>query len=122
LGQWIQEGTRNIFETFLVVEHYETDLAVEKSRQNLDGLDYLMGKKMSWINRKAYEGTRQAHEDGGVPVSAFYLDRLDEENLFELLVIFEFAIAIYGYTLGVNPFDQPGVEAYKKNMFKLLGK
>lgn len=122
LGQWIQEGTRNIFETFLVIDHYDTDLTVEKSRENLDGLDYLTGKKMSWINRKAYEGTRQAHEDGGVPVSSFYLDRLDEENLFELLVIFEFAIAIYGYTLGVNPFDQPGVEAYKKNMFTLLGK
>ncbi len=122
LGQWIQEGSRNIFETFLVIDHYDTDLAVEKDVQNPDNLNYLTGKKLSWINRKAYEGTRQAHEEGGVPVSTFYLERLDEENLFELLVIFEFAIAIYGYTLGVNPFDQPGVEAYKKNMFRLLGK
>lgn len=122
LGQWIQDGTRNVFETFLLIDHYDIDLPVRKDKQNLDGLNYLTGKSLSDINRKAYEGTRQAHEDGGVPVSAFYLDRLDEENLFELLVIFEFAIAIYGYTLGVNPFDQPGVEAYKKNMFKLLGK
>jgi len=120
LGQWIQDGTRNIFETFLIIDHYSEDLTVLKDPRDLDGLNYLTGKTLSDINRKAYEGTRQAHEDGGVPISAFYLDHLNEENLFELLVIFEFAIAIYGYTLGVNPFDQPGVEAYKKNMFKLL--
>jgi glucose-6-phosphate isomerase len=122
LGQWIQDGTRNVFETFLLIDYYDTDLTIKKDMQDLDGLNYLTGKTLSDINRKAYEGTRQAHEDGGVPVSAFHLNRLDEENLFELIVIFEFAIAIYGYTLGVNPFDQPGVEAYKTNMFRLLEK
>jgi glucose-6-phosphate isomerase len=122
MGQWIQDGVRSIFETFLVVDHYQNDIEIPYNEYDYDGLNYLSGRTMSFINRKAYEATSSAHADGGVPVSAFYLDYPDEEHIVKLCVIFQVAVAISGYMLDVNPFDQPGVEAYKKNMFSLLGK
>ena len=122
MGQWIQDGVRNIFETFLVVDHYQKDVIIPADDANLDKLNYLAGKKLSEVNQKAYKGTKHAHEDGGVPTMVIHFDYLDEEHLTKLCVIFEVAVAISGYMLGVNPFDQPGVETYKKNMFALLGK
>jgi len=122
MGQWIQDGVRSVFETFLVIENYHRDIEIPYNEHDLDGLNYLAGKALSYVNLKAFEGTRTAHEDGGVPTSTFHLDYLDEEHIVKLCVIFQVAVAISGYMLGVNPFDQPGVEAYKKNMFKLLGK
>ena len=122
MGQWIQDGVRSIFETFLVVDHYHNDIEIPFNTEDHDGLNYLAGRTMSFINRKAYEATSSAHADGGVPVSAFYLDYPDEEHIVKLCVIFQVAVAVSGYMLNINPFDQPGVEAYKKNMFSLLGK
>ena len=89
---------------------------------NLDGLDYLVGKTFTEINRKAYEGTLEAHVDGGVPAMTVWLDKLNATTLGEALYFFEHAVGVSGYLLGVNPFDQPGVEAYKQRMFRLLGK
>jgi len=122
MGQWIQDGVRNIFETFLVIDHYQKDIIIPADDANLDKLNYLAGKKMSEVNQKAYKGTKHAHEDGGVPTMVIHFDYLDEEHLAKLCVILEVSVAISGYMLGVNPFDQPGVETYKKNMFALLGK
>ncbi|MEA2077626.1 MAG: glucose-6-phosphate isomerase [Candidatus Marinimicrobia bacterium] len=122
MGQWIQDGVRNIFETFLVVDHYQKDIEIPGDDMDLDKLNYLAGKKLSEVNYKAYKGTKHAHEEGGVPTMVIHLDYLDEEHLAKLCVIFEVSVALSGYMLGVNPFDQPGVETYKKNMFKLLGK
>ena len=122
MGQWIQDGVRNIFETFLVIDHYQKDVIIPADDANLDKLNYLAGKKMSEVNQKAYKGTKHAHEEGGVPTMVIHFDYLDEEHLAKLCVIFEVSVAISGYMLGVNPFDQPGVETYKKNMFALLGK
>lgn len=122
MGQWIQDGTRSIFETFLVVDHYQKDLKIPEEEKNNDGLNYLAGRQLGYVNKKAFKATRTAHESGGVPTSVFHLDYADEEHLSKLVTIFETAVAISGYMLGVNPFDQPGVEAYKSNMFKLLGK
>lgn len=122
MGQWIQDGTRSIFETFLVVDHYQKDLQIPGDTKNGDGLNYLAGRGLGYVNEKAFKATRAAHESGGVPTSVFHLDYLDEENLSKLVTIFETAVAVSGYMLGVNPFDQPGVETYKVNMFKLLGK
>lgn len=122
MGQWIQDGVRNIFETFMVVDHYHNDIEIPEDESDLDKLNYLAGKKLSEVNYKAYKGTKYAHEEGGVPTMVIHIDYLDEEHLAKLCVIFEVGVAVSGYMLGVNPFDQPGVEAYKSKMFELLGK
>lgn len=122
LGQYVQEGQRQLIETFLMAEQDGGDLIIPTSEGNLDGLNYLTGKTMREVNRKAYEGTAHAHAAGGVPVMTVWLDRISPETLGECLYFFEHAVAVSGYLLGVNPFDQPGVEAYKKEMFRLLGK
>jgi glucose-6-phosphate isomerase len=122
LGQYIQEGTRMLFETTLSVEHPKNELRVPEDDKNLDGLNFLAGKRISEINRMAELGTLLAHIDGGVPNIRISISSVNEENLGQLIYFFEFACALSGYSLGVNPFDQPGVEAYKKNMFALLDK
>lgn len=122
LGQYIQEGRRDLFETVLHVQHPKHDITVEEDEQNIDGLNYLSGKTIHEINTKAYEGTILAHTDGGVPNLVVEISRLDAYTFGYLVYFFEKACAMSGYLLGVNPFDQPGVEAYKKNMFALLGK
>lgn len=121
LGQYIQDGERRIMETFLVVEK-TANIKVVKAKDNLDGLDYLNGKSLDEINMKAYEGTKLAHQDGGVPTMSIVLPSITPEIIGELIYFFEKSVAIGGYLLGVNPFNQPGVEAYKRNMFKLLGR
>jgi glucose-6-phosphate isomerase len=125
MGQYIQDGKRTIQETFLCVHEAVGELVVPSDgpdSKNLDGLDYLVGRSMDEINWKAYEGTRQAHIAGGVPCTSIELDRLTPENVGALIYMFEKAVGISGLILGVNPFDQPGVEFYKKEMFRLLGK
>ena len=122
LGQYVQEGERILFETVFTFNEPKAELIIEADEENVDGLNFLAGKGMSYINRKAFEGTVLAHTDGGVPNIIIEADRMDEENLGEMIYFFEKACAISGYILGVNPFDQPGVESYKKNMFALLGK
>jgi glucose-6-phosphate isomerase len=122
MGQYLQEGKRNLFETMLWVKEEENDLKVPRDPKDLEGLNFLAGKDLSWVNEQAMKGTAMAHRDGGVPVMRIVLDRLDEYTLGYLFYFFEFACGMSGYLLGVNPFDQPGVEAYKKNMFALLGK
>lgn len=122
MGQYIQDGTRNIFETNLWIEKAGKTLTIPDDETNLDELNYIAGKNINYVNEKAMLGTMQAHKDGGVPSITIKLSELNERNLGGLVYFFEFACAISGYMLGVNPFDQPGVEAYKKNMFKLLGK
>ncbi len=122
LGQYVQEGKRTLIETFLMVEHDGGDLPAPASDADLDGLNYLAGKTMREINRKAYEGTARAHADGGVPTMTLWLDRVASGPVGAALYFFEHAVAVGGYLLGVNPFDQPGVEAYKKEMFRLLGR
>lgn len=122
MGQWMQEGTRSIFETVISVKNSVYNLTVPSDKDNLDEMNYIAGKRLSEINKMAELGTMLAHVEGGVPNISISLNRLDEENLGELIYFFEKACAVSGYLLGVNPFDQPGVEAYKKNMFALLGK
>jgi len=122
MGQLIQDGKRNIFETSIVIENAERDLEISHDEENLDGLNYLQGKTIGHVNRKAFEGTLLAHLEGNVPNLIISLPLLDEFHFGKLIYFFEKACAISGYLQGVNPFDQPGVEAYKKNMFKLLGK
>lgn len=122
LGQYMQEGQRLLIETFLMIDQDGGDLAIPGSADNLDGLDYLAGRTMRYVNRQAYEGTARAHADGGVPTMTLWLDRLNPGALGECLYFFEHAVAVSGYLLGINPFDQPGVEAYKKEMFRLLGR
>ena len=122
LGQYIQDGKRNLFETVISVKETKTDIKIKQDEDNVDGLNFLAGKTMSFVNKKAMEGTIAAHVDGGVPNIVIEIKKLDEETIGELIYFFELACAISGNLLGVNPFDQPGVEAYKKNMFKLLGK
>lgn len=122
MGQWIQEGTRNIFETFVWVENSKRMLTVPADKKNLDELNYLAGKNINEINQKAMLGTIKAHVDGGVPNILISIPKLNEYYLGMLIYFFEKACAVSGYLLGVNPFDQPGVETYKKNMFELLGK
>lgn len=121
-GQMIQEGHRNIFETVINIENPQVDIEIKEDEKNLDGLNYLSGKTMDFVNKKAMEGTIEAHVDGGVPNLMVTMEKLDEENLGELIYFFEYSCGISGYTLGVNPFNQPGVEAYKSNMFRLLGR
>lgn len=122
LGQMVQDGQRNMFETFLVVDEDEEKFEVASDNDNHDGLNYLSGKTLHDINSKAWQGTTQAHIAGGVPVIQVHLSRVDEDTIGSLLYFFELATAVYVYNLGENPFDQPGVEDYKKAMFKLLGK
>ena len=122
LGQYIQDGRRNLFETIISINHPQTDIKIKKDADNIYGLNFVANKKMDYLNKKAMEGTIEAHVSGGVPNILITLDKLDEENLGELIYFFELACGISGKILGVNPFNQPGVEAYKKNMFKLLGK
>lgn len=122
LGQFIQDGSRIMFETVVDIKKPKQDLFLEEDSENLDGLNFLTNQNMSDVNRKAFEGTILAHTDGGVPNVVIEVDALDEENFGEMVYFFEKACAVSGYILGVNPFNQPGVESYKKNMFALLGK
>ncbi|MBQ9965586.1 MAG: glucose-6-phosphate isomerase [Clostridia bacterium] len=122
MGQYVQDGARLMFETVVTFGESDSDVVIEKEEDDGDGLNFLAGKTMSFVNSKAFEGTVLAHTDGGVPNFVINVDKADEENLGRLIYFFEKACAVSGYMLGVNPFDQPGVESYKKNMFALLGK
>lgn len=122
MGQFVQDGSRIMFETVVTIADNGNDVVIEKEDNDGDGLNFLAGKTMSYVNQKAFEGTVLAHTDGGVPNLVIELDKADEDHLGRLIYFFEKACAISGYMLGVNPFDQPGVESYKKNMFALLGK
>ena len=122
MGQFIQDGKRNLFETVLDFKQTRKEIRIPNDEQNLDELNYLTGKSLQEVNRTALRGVMLAHEDGGTPTIRLELDRLDVKHLGALIYFFEFACGISGYVLGVNPFDQPGVEAYKRNMFALLGK
>jgi glucose-6-phosphate isomerase len=122
MGQWIQEGERTIFETVISVAKPQYEVKVPQDIEDLDGLNYLAGKRVDYVNKMAELGTQQAHIDGGVPNIKIELPELNAYFLGQLLYFFEKACGISGYLLGVNPFDQPGVEAYKKNMFALLEK
>ena len=122
MGQWIQQGERSIFETVISVETPEKTLKVPFDEENLDGLNFLAGKRVDEVNKMAELGTMLAHVDGGVPNLKVSVPRLDAYYIGQLIYFFEKACGISGYLLGVNPFDQPGVEAYKKNMFALLDK
>ena len=122
MGQYIQEGKRILFETVLNVENAKREITIDEVDVDLDGLNYLAGKTVDFVNKKAFQGTLLAHTDGNVPNLIVNIPKLDEYNFGYLVYFFEKACALSGYILGVNPFDQPGVEAYKKNMFALLGK
>ncbi|MCD8306189.1 MAG: glucose-6-phosphate isomerase [Prevotella sp.] len=122
MGQWIQEGERSIYETVVSVAAPNASLKVPYDEENLDGLNFLAGKGIDEVNKMAELGTRIAHVDGGVPNIKITIDKLDEKGIGQLIYFFEKACGISGLVLGVNPFNQPGVEAYKKNMFALLGK
>lgn len=122
MGQFLQDGKRLMFETVINIEKSRDDITLELDDQDVDGLNFLAGQKMSYINQRAFEGTVLAHVDGGVPNIVLNIEERSEKELGYLFYFFEKACAISGYLLGVNPFDQPGVESYKKNMFALLGK
>ena len=122
MGQWIQDGERTIFETVITVEEQAHKMVIPSDKDNLDGLNYIAGKRIDEVNKMAELGTRIAHVDGGVPNMIITLPRLDEKCLGELIYFFEIACGISGYILDVNPFNQPGVEDYKRNMFALLNK
>ena len=122
IGQFIQDGTRNLFETVIWVKEPRTEAFIEEAAEDIDGLNYLAGKSVQFVNSKAYQGTLMAHMDGGTPNIIIEIDRADAWHFGYLCYFFEKACGLSGYLLGVNPFDQPGVEAYKKNMFALLGK
>jgi len=122
MGQYIQEGRRDLFETVISIKHSRHNLLVPGDKNNLDKLNYLAGKRIDEVNKMAELGTLMAHIDGGVPNMKIEIESLDEYYMGQLIYFFEMSCAISGYTLGVNPFNQPGVEAYKKNMFALLGK
>ena len=122
LGQYIQDGTPLLFETIINVLKPKEDVTIPHDDADLDGLNYLEGKNLAFVNQKAFEGTLQAHEDGGVPCNVISLSKLDEYNLGYLFYFFMRACAMSAYMLDINPFNQPGVEVYKKNMFHLLGK
>lgn len=122
MGQYIQDGERKIFETVLSVGKSKRKLLIPAEKEDLDQLNYIAGKNIHYVNQMAERGTTLAHLDGGVPCIEISIDKVDEYHLGGLIYFFEFACALSGYTLGVNPFDQPGVEAYKRNMFALLGK
>ncbi|TGD22883.1 glucose-6-phosphate isomerase [Companilactobacillus suantsaicola] len=122
LGQYIQEGRRNLMETVVLIDQPRHDVTIPAEKDNLDGLKYLENKSMDYVNKKAYEGVVLAHTDGGVPVMTVHIEKQDAYNLGYLMYFFEIAVGISGYLNGINPFNQPGVEAYKKNMFALLGR
>ena len=122
MGQYIQEGRRNLFETVIRIEKSESDITIQEEEDNLDGLNYLAGKGLDYVNKKAMEGTIEAHVSGDVPNIVIELPALKEETIGHLIYFFEKACAMSGMILGVNPFNQPGVEKYKKNMFRLLEK
>ena len=122
MGQYIQDGERMLFETVITVENAQREVSIPRDEQDLDGLNYLAGKRVEHCNRMAQLGTRMAHIDGGVPNIDIRIEQLDEYHLGQLFYFFEKVCGISAYVLGVNPFNQPGVEAYKKNMFKLLEK
>ena len=122
LGQMIQQGQRNVFETMLRFDPPENGYTIAGDYKNLDGLNYLEGKTLDFVDEQAYRGTLAAHVDGGVPVITMEAGKLDAKKLGELFWFFELSCGISAYVLGVNPFDQPGVEDYKRNMFALLGK
>ena len=122
MGQWIQDGERTIFETVVSVEQPNTCLEVPSDEENLDGLNFLAGRRIDEVNKMAELGTKLAHVDGGVPNIKLSITKLDEYHIGQLIYMFERGCGISGLLLEVNPFDQPGVEAYKKNMFALLGK
>lgn len=122
LGQYIQDGRRNIFETVLNIENTNESITMTKEENNLDNLNYLEGLTLDYINHKAMEGTIDAHVSNDVPNILINVDKLDEETIGELIYFFELACAMSGFILNVNPFNQPGVEKYKQNMFKLLNK
>lgn len=122
MGQYVQDGRRELFETVLHVEEVEKQVTLEKAESDLDGLNYLAGETMDFVNKQAFKGTMLAHTDGGVPNLIVSVPKLSAYHFGYLVYFFEKAVAISGYLLGVNPFDQPGVEAYKTNMFALLGK
>ena len=122
IGQFIQDGSRNLFETVLWVNTPRSEATIEEAAEDIDGLNYLAGKSVQFVNSKAYQGTLMAHMDGGTPNIIVEIDKADAYHFGYLVYFFEKACGLSGYLLGVNPFDQPGVEAYKKNMFALLGK
>ena len=122
MGQYIQDGRRDLIETVIKIDKNSSEVKIGPDDQNLDGLNYLAGKTLGYVNSKAMEGTILAHVTGNVPNFLIEMEKLDEENLGELIYFFEKAVAVSGCMLGVNPFNQPGVEEYKKNMFKLLEK
>lgn len=122
MGQMIQQGKRNLFETVISVENVNNDIEIKSDEEDLDGLNYLVGKTVSEVNKVALQATVEAHVEGDVPNIILSVDKIDEYNLGQLIYFFEYAIGVSGYILGINPFDQPGVEFYKKNMFKMLEK
>lgn len=122
MGQYIQDGQRNLMETIINIENSDEALVIKEEKEDLDGLNYLAGENLSYINSKAFEGTLLAHIDGGVPCMVINIPEMNPFNMGYLIYFFEKACAVSGYILDVNPFDQPGVESYKKNMFALLGK
>jgi glucose-6-phosphate isomerase len=122
LGQFLQDGTRNMFETILNIEKPRLEAEIINDEENLDGLNFISGKTMDYVNKKAFQGTMLAHMDGGVPINVLSIPEINEYYFGKLVYFFEKACGISGYLLGVNPFNQPGVEEYKKNMFALLGK
>jgi glucose-6-phosphate isomerase len=122
MGQYVQDGRRNLMETVICVKESKSNIVINRDDDNLDGLNYLVGKDLDYVNKKAMEGTIQAHVSGDVPNILISIDKLDEENLGQLIYFFELACSVSGNILGVDPFNQPGVEEYKKNMFRLLEK
>ena len=122
MGQYMQEGLRNLFETVISIDEPKSNIKINSDDDDLDGLNYLAGKDLDFVNKKAMEGTIEAHVSGGVPNIHISIEKLDEENLGGLIYFFELAIAMSGNILGINPFNQPGVEEYKRNMFRLLKK
>lgn len=122
MGQYIQQGRRNLFETVINIENPEKNININWDEDDLDGLNYIAEKDLDYVNKKAMEGTIEAHVEGDVPNIMITMEKLDAENIGQLIYFFELACAMSGKILGVNPFDQPGVEAYKKNMFRLLEK
>ena len=122
MGQFIQEGSRVMFETVITIEKSNRAMLIGTDEQNLDQLNFLAGKNVEHCNAMAQLGTKLAHIDGGVPQMDVKIEKIDEYNLGSIFYFFEFACGVSAYTLGVNPFNQPGVEAYKKNMFALLRK